>query len=109
MSRRNPARLLAPLALVAVAVAFFSVITESGREAEQEAGPQPAATATATATETKEAGRGASRGRRTYTVKAGDTPSGIAEETGVSVEELMELNPDLDAQSLTVGDRIKLR
>ena len=46
---------------------------------------------------------------KTYTVKPGDTLGMIAEQTGVSVAELQELNPDLDPQSLTVGDKIRLR
>jgi len=46
---------------------------------------------------------------KNYTVKSGDTLGMIAEKTGVSVPELLELNPELDPQSLTVGDRIRLR
>jgi LysM repeat protein len=46
--------------------------------------------------------------RKTYTVRPGDTLAEISERTGVSVEELLELNPDIDANSLTVGDKIKL-
>ena len=42
-------------------------------------------------------------------VKAGDTPSGIAEKTGVPLSQILELNPDLDDQTLTVGDKLKLR
>ena len=41
--------------------------------------------------------------QETYTVRAGDTLGAIAEETGVTVDELLELNPDVDPQSLTVG------
>ena len=108
MSARNPARLLAPLALVAVAVAFFLVLAGGGADGEQEAGPQPAATATATAA-AKKSERRKERKRSTYVVKAGDTPSGIAEKVDLSVDELIELNPDLDAQSLNVGDRIKIK
>jgi teichoic acid transport system ATP-binding protein len=46
---------------------------------------------------------------KNYTVKSGDTLGMISEQTGVSIEDLQELNPDLDPQSLTVGDRIRLR
>jgi teichoic acid transport system ATP-binding protein len=45
---------------------------------------------------------------RTYTVRAGDNFGAIAEQTGVSVEELQELNPTVDPQALTVGEKIKL-
>jgi len=37
-------------------------------------------------------------------------PNGlIAEKTGVPVERLQELNPELDPQNLIVGQRVKLR
>lgn len=49
------------------------------------------------------------RKRRNYTVKAGDTLGGIAEKTGVTVERLLVLNPQLDPQALVAGQRIKLR
>ena len=41
-------------------------------------------------------------------VKPGDTPSGIAEKTGVSLEQLEEANPDLDPQLLAPGQRIRI-
>ena len=47
--------------------------------------------------------------RRTYTIKTGDTPSGIAERVGVPLEQILSLNPDLDPQTLTPGTEIKLR
>jgi Tfp pilus assembly protein FimV len=53
--------------------------------------------------------RQARRRRRNYTVKAGDTLGAIAEQTGVSVERLLVLNPELDPQALVAGQRIRLR
>ena len=41
-------------------------------------------------------------------MRAGDTPSGIAEKHGISLDTLMELNPNLDAQTLAPGQRVKL-
>jgi LysM repeat protein len=41
-------------------------------------------------------------------VKSGDNLSSVAEKTGLSVEKLEALNPKLDAQSLQVGQKIKL-
>jgi LysM repeat protein len=67
----------------------------------QSSGTSPAASPTSTAQKPK--------GRRRYTVKAGDTPSSIAEKTGVPLEEILRLNPDLDPQTLSPGQRIKLR
>lgn len=47
--------------------------------------------------------------RATYTVKEGDTLTGISERTGVSVTELEELNPGIDPQALIAGQQLKLR
>ena len=47
--------------------------------------------------------------RPTYTVKSGDTLGRIAEQTGVEVELLQELNPAVDPQALVAGQKIQLR
>jgi len=103
MAGRSPVRFLAPLALVAVAFALFSILGggEGGGE-EPATTQQPRATATATPK------KAAKRKRKVYVVKPGDTPSGIAEKTGVSLEQLEEANPDLDPQLLAPGQRIRL-
>ena len=103
MAGRSPARFLAPLALVAFAFALFSILGGGGGGDEEPASNnEPRATATATAKkETK-------RKRKVYVVKPGDTPSGIAEKTGVSLEQLEEANPDLDPQLLAPGQRIRI-
>ena len=49
------------------------------------------------------------KGPRFYRVKPGDTPTSIASKTGVSLTQIEQLNPDIDPQTLNVGDRIKLR
>ena len=103
MAGRSPARFLAPLALVAFAVALLMIVQSGGKDTSGEepaSSSHPAATATATATP--------KRKRRVYTVKPGDTPSGIAEKTGVSLEQLEKANPDLDPQLLAPGQRIKI-
>jgi len=106
MARRSPARLLAPLALVGFVVALFLVINATTDGGGSTAGEStPAATATATPTKKQKA----RKQRRRYVVKAGDTPSSIAEKTDVPLSQIQELNPDLDDQTLSVGQRIKLR
>ena len=109
MAGRSPARFLAPLALVAVAVALFMVLSSSleddkgtSNSPSQTSGNEPAASPTA------EGGR-ERKGPRRYRVKTGDTPSSIAEKTGVPLEQILRLNPDLDPQTLAPGQRIKLR
>jgi LysM repeat protein len=47
--------------------------------------------------------------RTFYRVRLNDTLGLIAEQTGVPVERIEELNPELDPQNLIVGQRIRLR
>ncbi len=108
MTRRTPARLLAPLALVAVAVALIAVVSGGSLGGAGSSGA-PTSAEQANPQATPAAGEPTPRTRRTYTVRPGDTPSGIAEKTGVPVERLLELNPDVDAQSLQTGAKLKLR
>jgi LysM repeat protein len=112
MAGRSPARFLAPLALVAVVAALFAVVSASQSPDEEPAPNQ--ATETQPESSPDEAsnrrqGRRERRQRRTYVVEPGDTPSAIAEETGVPLEEILRLNPDLDPQTLSPGQRLRLR
>jgi LysM repeat protein len=109
MAGRSPARFIAPLALVVSALALYLVVQSTTRD-DTETPATPSATSSTNKSSSK-AKRNAKKRhrRRTYTVKAGDTPSGIAEKTGVTLEQILELNPDLDPQSLSPGTKIKLR
>ena len=102
-------RLLAPLALVACAAAVFATvkITLDGDEGR----PRGDAGRGAGVTEESTRARPAARrdGRRTYTVRPGDVLSVIAERNGVSVEQILRLNPNIDPQSLRAGQRLRLR
>lgn len=98
MVERSPGRVLAPLALVAFAVALaLAVATAGGGSPRVPATSEPAAQAPPPRPTQRE-----------YLVRPGDNLSIIAERTGVSVERLQELNADLDPQSLTPGQRLKL-
>ena len=107
--RRKAARVLAPLALLVVigAVGYTvssSMDTDSGGDdgdsANRTGEPRP-----------REDGRQQRRrAQRTfYRVRLNDTLGLIAEQTGVPVEQLEALNPELDPQNLIVGQRIRLR
>lgn len=111
--RRSPARLLAPIALVAFVFAFFAVIVGSnvsedsdsdggGSRQEQRAGNDTGDTATTVGQDTQPV-------NAFYTVKTGDTLAGIAESVGVPVERLQEINPELDPQTLVSGQKIRLK
>lgn len=96
-------RFLAPLALVAALVGVFAVVQLSTRDA--------ADGAKTTATVKTAPNRRQSRRRaraRTYVVRAGDNLTLISERTGVPLETLQELNPDVNAQSLSVGQKLRL-
>lgn len=106
---RSPARFLAPLALVAVAIAFYVVLDRTTSDETPASGSRQT-TQPADATPTPQGGAKKQKRKqpKTYTVKAGDTPSGIAEKVGVPLETILELNPDLDPQALTPGTKLKL-
>ena len=111
--RRSPARLLAPIALVAFAVALLLVLGGSGAGEGDDGGngggtdsTEPTVSETATETSPDEAEQPR---RRRYTVKAGDNLDLIAEKTGVPVETLQEINPEVDPQALVIGQTIQLR
>jgi LysM domain len=106
--RRSPARLLAPVALlVAVGAVAYVVSNSTGNDddgasdnANRTVEPRP-----------RENGRRQQRRpqRAFYRVRLNDTLGLIAEQTGVPVERLEALNPELDPQNLIVGQRIRLR
>jgi LysM repeat protein len=100
---RSPARLFAPLALVACAVAILVIVNGSSHSGDSQGSPTTTSS-TATAT-TKQNTR---KHRRFYVVKSGDVLSQIAIKTGVPLDVLEQLNPKVDAQSLHAGQRLKL-
>jgi LysM repeat protein len=111
MAARSPARFLAPLALLAFVVALLLIVSHSssdsgssgeGRTSEEQPANSPAVKGDASS-------NAKPKGPRRYTVKPGDTPSSIAEKTGVPLSQIQELNPDLDPQTLSPGQRIRLR
>ena len=104
MVGRSPARFLAPIALIAFAFALYSVALKD----DEAATPTTPASQTATPTATAEKKKSSSKAKKTYTVKSGDTASGIAEKTGVSLETLIDLNPELDPATLAPGQKIRL-
>ena len=106
--RRSLARLLAPLALLLCAAALAGVVLSSNI-ADGDNGSESATDAQETATNGETTTERQRPRRRRYTVKLNDSLGSIAEKTGVPVERLEELNPQLDPQALVVGQRIKLR
>jgi LysM repeat protein len=99
MADWSPARITAPLALLAVSVGIAVVIASSGSGT-----PAPARTSRPAS---HRAPHRAAR-PRTVVVRAGDTLSAIASRTGVTLDALQRLNPGVDPQALHAGQRLKL-
>src|SRR4051812_26104324 len=111
MARRSPVRWLAPIILLgAVAVVVWvinSSVTEMSStsptvESRSDSKPRD------TTTSTKPQSPTSLPTRTTYTVRPGDFLSTVSVKTGVSVERLRELNPDVDANALRVGQKLRL-
>ena len=110
MTGRSPVRLLAPVALVAAAIALFAIVSGGGSDPTSEpssSAAEPEVTATATAKAEKKDAKPTSSSD-TYTVEAGDTPSGIAAKLDIDPDDLLAANPDIDATALTVGEELQL-
>ncbi len=108
MSGRSPARLLAPAALIATFLALFILIGGGGGGDESpvdSGGTKPAATTPSSTSKSSSSKKSSSK---RYTVKPGDTPSSITEKAGMPLERLLELNPDIDPQALSPGQKLKL-
>ena len=116
-TRRSPARFLAPLALIGVIVAFMAIVNGSGRNDSPAGDTSAATTTTNTSTAKKTAKKTVAKkkaaakagGPKTYAVQIGDTLQGIANKTGVTLERIQELNPNVDPRNMTAGQQIKLR
>ena len=103
MIEHSQLRLLAPVGLAVFAVAFLLVIFTSG------GGSSSYPVPTTTSPRAAQPDRPARSARRTYVIRSGDNLTTISERTDVPVERLRELNPELDPQTLRVGQRVKLR
>src|SRR3954447_26023119 len=114
-ARRSPLRFLAPVALVAFGIALLMIVSSSnggGGGNTPSASEQAKSRDLGTSTKKKSKRRRSANGAlptRSYTVQKGDTLGSISEKTGISVATLQELNPQIDPQQLTTGQKIKLR
>ena len=107
MAGRSPVRFLAPIALVAFAFGLYTVVKDARESVGSDSTAAPTATASPGAAKESDK-KSTRRKRKTYTVRTGDTPSGIAEEHDISLETLYELNPEIDTQPLSPGQRVRL-
>ena len=108
MARGRAGRWLAPLAIVVVGGAAYGILKSGSPQHDAGSSKNPPAS------QKKSGGSGTPTTtvkvtRRTYIVRTGDTLSSISLDTGVSVDRLQQLNPDVDVQALQPGQRLKLR
>ena len=104
MVRRNRARYLAPIALLATITATYLVVHGALIDKSSTAQPQLARSSTL-------AGKRTPSGKRPpfYVVQSGDTLSNISAKTGVSLPKLESLNPNVNPSALQAGQRLRLQ
>lgn len=104
---RIAVRVIVPLALLACAGAVIAIVSDTMLASEDDPGAEdrPAQV------ERADGGGGGKKKDRPaeYVVKEGDTLTQIAEDTGVPIQRIQRLNPDLDPVVLNAGQVIKLR
>ena len=115
-TRTSPARFLAPLALIVVLIAFLAIVTSSGGGGSTTSSDTTSSTSSAAKTSTTAVGstttaakKKAAGGKRFYTIQAGDTLGAIADKTGIPLETIQSLNPDVDPHAMTTGQKIRLK
>lgn len=96
------ARIAAALALVAAVLVV--VIVVGAATSDDNSSPQEQRSERAAKKQKKQQPKA-----ETYTIESGDTLTAIAQETGVSVSRILELNPSVDPQILIAGETLKLR
>jgi LysM repeat protein len=103
---RNPARYLAPLALVGAAIATYAVVHSALHH--NQAASRPPVVQTAP-TRPRSGQSVSARKSKFYVVQPNDTLSRIASRTGVSLSTLEALNPSVNPNTLHPGQRLRLR
>jgi LysM repeat protein len=101
-------RLIVVLAIGVCFIAVISTLASSGDE-----GGGSAEQTSAQQDDTGSGGDSAQQEnkpvRSTYRVKQGDSFASISEKTGVPIETLQELNPEIDPRALQPGQKLKLK
>ena len=110
MAARRPSRYLAPIALLAAAAAITLVVKDHlsthGRASTTNTTPALVQSTRRVQHQSHHSHRHAAK---SYTVKSGDTLSGISQKTGVSMQTLEALNRGLNPAALQTGQHLRLR
>lgn len=100
---------MAPVALAIFAFAFFAIVFTTLTGDGDRQGPKKKPKVERAEKRSLNQGTSTVEEQRVYVVESGDTLEFISDKTGVTVEELQALNPDIDPQALIEGQKIKLR
>lgn len=106
MERRTsaPARIFAVLALIGAVLIVIVVLSSASSDDDGGGGSR----SNQTAKQEQQQDRPRTKAK-TYVVQSGDTLTSIAHRTGVPVQEILALNPEVDPQILIAGETLKLR
>ena len=104
MGARNPARYLAPIALIATITATYLIVHRGLITPRASTSLSTTTTVTHSTTSAHKP-----RGPKYYVVRPGDSLTEIASKTGVSLATLQSLNPGVNPAALQVGQRLTLR
>jgi LysM repeat protein len=110
MSERPPNPIARIAAVFALLIAFFlvtAVLFTGGGDSDDGGGNGSDNGDVVVGEPTREGQQALEKG--SYVVKEGDTLAQIAADTGLELDELVELNPQLDPQALIAGERVRLR
>lgn len=101
---RNISRVIALFVLLGAAFVIFGItkLTLSKNDNDHNTKHQ----SSKTVTKQSPSQRKTKKRKRTYIVKSGDTLGSIAAKFDISLSRLLELNPDIDPQSLQTGEKI---
>jgi LysM repeat protein len=102
---RNPARYLAPLAIVAVAAAAYLIV----HTAVAHKHTSPPLPLVQSATTSSSAATTLAPPKKFYVVQPNDTLSRIAVKTGVSLSTIERLNPSVNPDALHPSQKLRLR
>jgi LysM repeat protein len=107
--RTNPiARIFAVVGLATVFLLVVIVIATGGGDSNDNGGSSSGGGQTSTTRGPTAEGKKAVEAG-VWIVREGDTLTQISEQTGIEIDDLVDLNPDADPQALIAGQRIALR
>ncbi len=101
-------RVLAPLAFFA-AVTVLVLLVQSSLGADSKPATNPTTTSNATVSVATGTAPGNPGARKNYRIKDGDTLEAIAQRFDTTVDDLIALNPNIEANNLEPGTRIRIQ